>query len=197
MIERLEALERRIDQMVVRGTIEEVDCASHRVRVRYGPDSVTDWLEWKPVRSGLVTIWSPPQKGEGCTIISDGDLNRGEVLLGSYHNAMPSPSSDPDETVIVWADGSVLRYNMGSHVMTLEVVGDVNVKVEGNVAATVGKNMTANIKGNATVDCGGTIKADASKIHLNGGAGVVTGAHICQISGKPHADCSSTVTAGK
>lgn len=171
--ERLEAIERRLDQMNVRGVIEQVDTVANKVRVRCGPDTLTDWIKWKPVRSGQVTMWSPPQVGEGCTVLSDGDLDRGEVLLGSYHDAMPSPSTNPDEIVIMYPDGTKTVYDMKAHKLTVEVKGDVVV--------------------NAT----GTIKADADKIHLNGGAGVVTGNHICQISGKPHSDCSSTVTAGK
>lgn len=179
--ERLERLERMIEQMVVRGKVEAVDCDAKKVRVRYGPDSVSDWIEWKPQRSGLVTIWSPPQVGEGCTIISPGDINFGEVYLGSYHSAMTAPSVSPDETVMQWPDGTVVRYNMVEHKLTVEVSGDVDV----------------NVKQDVKVKAGGNILCDASNIKLNGGAGVVTGAHICQISGKPHADCSSTVFAGK
>ncbi len=173
ILERLEELERRLDQMVVRGYIEAVDCGSHRVRVRFGDESVSDWLEWKPSRSGNVTMWSPPQVGEGCTIISDGDLANGEVLLGSYHSSMPAPSASPDETVIQWPDGTRVVYDMVKHELSVTVAGNVKVKATGDIIA------------------------DASNIKLNGGKGVVTGAHLCQISGKPHSDCSSTVTAGK
>ncbi|MGL4506419.1 MAG: hypothetical protein ACRCUF_11855, partial [Aeromonas sobria] len=74
-----------------------------------------------------------------------------------------------------------VRYNMVEHKLTVEVSGDVDV----------------NVKQDVKVKAGGNILCDASNIKLNGGAGVVTGAHICQISGKPHADCSSTVFAGK
>lgn len=179
--ERLERLERMLEQFYVRGTIEEVDCDKCRVRVRYGPDSVSDWIEWKPQRSGLVTIWSPPQVGEGCTVISPGDINLGEVFLGSYHNKMPTPSTNPDETVIVWPDGTQIVYDMKQHKLTVNVAGEVDVKVNNDVR----------------VKAGGNVYCDASNIKLNGGAGVVTGAHICQISGKPHADCSSSVFAGK
>lgn len=181
MSERLERLERMFEQFYVRGVIDAVDCDRNRVRVRYGDNSVTDWIEWKPVRSGLVTIWSPPQVGEGCTVMGPGDINLGEVFLGSYHNAMPSPSTNPDETVILWPDGTKVVYDMATHKMTVLIEGELDVQVTGD----------------AKVKAGGVIKADAQKIHLNGGAGVVTGAHICQISGKPHSDCSSTVTAGK
>lgn len=178
---RLEEIERRLEQMYVRGKVEQVDHKNHRVRVRYGPDSLSGWIEWKPQRSGQVTMWSPPQIGEGCTILSDGDVNRGEVLIGSYHQEMPAPSDNPDETVIVWPDGTRIVYDMAKHEMKISINGQAEV--------TVAKD--------AKVKAGGDVYCDAQNIKLNGGAGVVTGAHICQISGKPHADCSSTVYAGK
>lgn len=80
MLDRLEALERKVAQMVIRGKVEQADYAARRVRVRYGPEQLTGWLEWKPRKSGEVTVWEPPQIGEGATVISpDGNLDLGEV----------------------------------------------------------------------------------------------------------------------
>ncbi|MGL4755191.1 MAG: phage baseplate assembly protein V [Aeromonadaceae bacterium] len=205
ILERLEEVERRLDQMNVRGTIDAVDCDAQRVRVRYGPDSVTDWIEFKPVRSGLVTIWCPPQVGEGCTIIADGDLNRGEVILGSYHQDMPTPSTNPDETVILWPDGTRIVYDMKRHKLTLTVAGDVIADVSGSLTANVQGDVNTKAAGNGTIDCGGScsVKAggkcsvDGSSVVLGGGGGgVVTGKHICAFTGKPHSDCSGKVSAG-
>lgn len=173
ILDRLEELERRMDQMVVRGVIAEVNHSTQRVVVRFDEDQLTDWLEWKPSRSGRVTVWSPPEVGEGVTIISNGDVNMGEVFPGSYHDSMPTPSTSPDEVVVLMPDGTRITYNHKAHKLDVQVKGEVNLKATGNVIC------------------------DASNIKLNGGKGVVTGAHLCQISGKPHSDCSSTVTAGK
>lgn len=229
ILDRLEAIERKLEQMVVRGTVAAVDCNSQRIKVRYGEDSVTDWIEWKPSRSGQVTIWSPPQVGEGVTVISDGDVNQGEAFLGSYHNSMPSPSTDPDATVMKFPDGTVFTYNMKAHKLTLEVAGDVDLDIKGNVNAkatgsvSVESEGDASIKaaGKASVESGasceikaaaqvvlsgagismqgggsGNIGCDSGGVQLGGGgAGVVTGAHICAYTGAPHAACSGTVFA--
>lgn len=190
MLDRLEALERKVAQMVIRGKVEQADYAARRVRVRYGPEQLTGWLEWKPRKSGEVTVWEPPQIGEGATVISpDGNLDLGEVYLGSYHDTMPAPSVDPMETVMQWPDGTIVRYNREQHKLTVHVEGAARVEVTRGADIEVGED--------ATVKAGGEIRADAKAIRLNGGAGVVTGNHICQISGKPHSDCSSTVCAGK
>lgn len=181
ILDRLEELERKVDQMVVRGVIHSVDHASQRVVVKFDGDQLTAPLEWKPTRSGRVTTWSPPEVGEGVTILSPGDVNLGEVLPGSYHSSMPPPSTSPDEVAMLMPDGTLILYNHAEHKLSVKVEGDVDLVVTGDVKAKVG----------------GDIIADGDNIKLNGGAGVVTGAHICQISGKPHSDCSSTVTAGK
>lgn len=205
ILERLEEVERRLDQMNVRGTIDAVDCERQRVRVRYGPNSVTDWIEWKPSRSGLVTVWSPPQVGEGCTIIADGDLNRGEVVLGSYHQGMAAPSTNPDETVILWPNGTRIVYDMAKNKLSLNIVGDVLVDVSGGLTANVQGDASIKAAGNGTIDCGGscavkaggTCSVNGSSVVLGGGgAGVVTGKHVCAFTGKPHAECSGKVMAG-
>lgn len=230
ILDRLEALERKIEQMVVRGSVEAVDCSTQRIRVRYGEESVTEWIEWKPVRSGAVTIWSPPQVGEGVTVISDGDVNQGEAFLGSYHNSMPAPSTDPDETVMKFPDGTVFTYNMKAHKLTLKVVGETLIDVSGNINAIAGGDLIAEASGAARIKAGGDVTVEAggnatlkaakgvvlsgpSGVSMDGGgggkisassnnirlgtsgAGVVTGAHVCAYTGKPHAACSGTVFA--
>lgn len=49
----------------------------------------------------------------------------------------------------------------------------------------------------AKLEAAGNVDVNGSSINLNGGAGVVTGAHICAYTGAPHSDCSATVNAGK
>lgn len=51
----------------------------------------------------------------------------------------------------------------------------------------------ANVKVNAATEC----TVNAPKIKLNGGAPIVTTAHICAYTGTPHSDGSSTCSAGK
>lgn len=165
ILDRLEALERRMEQMVVRGSVEAVQYNPPRIRVRYGEDSVSDWIPWKPVRSGLVTTWSPPQVGEGVTVLSDGDINRGEAQLGSYHDSMPSPSVSGDETVTKYPDGTVITYNHATHKMSIVVNGDADVKVSGSANVDVGENIKASAGGSAEIGCEGTLT-------LSGKAGV-------------------------
>lgn len=135
VLARLEELERRVAQMVVRGKVIAVDHARHVARVAYGGGMTTAWLQWKPIRTGRATVWWSPEIGEGVTVISEGDLSLGEILPGSYHTAMPAPSSDPDLFLIAWGDGSTMSHHRGNKHFDLKVAGPgtATVTAEGGV----------------------------------------------------------------
>lgn len=84
--------------------------------------------------------------------------------------------------------GTSFHINDKGH-LVFHTEGDHFRTTNGNVLEEISKKLTIIVKGPASID--------AEKIALNEGAGVVTGAHICQYTGSPHSDCSSTVTAGK
>lgn len=130
VLSRLEELERRMSQMVVRGTVSAVKHEPPRARVSYGDGMVTGWLPWKPLRTGRATMWWAPEEGEGVTVISDGDLRLGEILPGSYHDDMPAPSNDPDLFLIAWGDGSTLSHHRGNKHFGLTVAGSGTATVD-------------------------------------------------------------------
>lgn len=192
ILQRLEELERRVAQMVIRGKIASVDPVAGVARVSYGPrgqQQQTGWLPWKPMRTGKAIVWWCPEVGEGVTVISDGDLSLGEIFPGSYQNDFPAPSADPDVFFIAFGDGSSVGHNRSDHTLEVINVGDVNI--------TTRQNITVKCNGKATVNAGGDIIANGSKIKLNQGKGVVTGDCVCQFTGLPHSDISSQVFAGK
>lgn len=159
VLQRLEELERRVAQMVVRGKIVEVDPVKHVARVEYGPGMVTGWLQWKPLRTGKAIIWWAPEVGEGATVISDGDLSLGEILPGSYHKDFTAPSSDPDLFLIQYGDGGSVSYDRQSHMHRLdlpaggraEVVAPGGVKITGDTEIDGTLRVTGDIKGDAEI----------------------------------------------
>ena len=70
----------------------------------------------------------------------------------------------------------------------VEIGGDSRRKVKGSDIIAITGTRTINAK---------TIKETADLITLNSGTGVVTGECVCHFTGRPHADISSTVKAGK
>lgn len=136
LLRRVAELERRVSQMVVRGKVSEVDAEKQRVKVKYGENLVSGWLPWKPLRSGKAIVWWCPEVGEGVTILSNGDLSLGEVVLGSYHDEFPAPSSDPEVFYMDFGDGSTVEYNRGSAALDVALKGDLTATVEGKTELT-------------------------------------------------------------
>ena len=191
ILQRLDELERRQAQMVVRGKIAEIDPDNAVARVAYGENEkqLTGWLTWKPIRAGKAIVWWCPEVGAGVTVLSEGDLSLGEIIPGSYYNDFNAPSTDPEVFLIEFGDGSSVKHHRGEHQLDVVNVGDVNI--------TTRQNITVTSTGTATVQAGENIIANGKKIKLNSGKGVVTGACVCQFTGLPHSDFSETVTAGK
>jgi phage baseplate assembly protein V len=159
VLQRLEELERRVAQMVVRGTIAEVDPVNVVARVQYGPGMTTGWLPWKPIRTGKAIVWWCPEVGEGATVISEGDLALGEILPGSYHKDFVAPSSDPDLFLVQYGDGGSVSYDRKAHLHRLdlpaggraEVVAPGGVKITGDTEIDGTLRVTGDIKGDAEI----------------------------------------------
>lgn len=180
---RLEALERKLSKLNIRGLIHEIDPnlgSSGCVRVKYGDNQTSDWLPVKPLRSGKSSIWWFPEVGEGVTIT---DLETGEVLPGSFTSTNPPPSRDPDVLHIQLSKSEFITHNKSN--------GELNVNIEKKATLVIGGDCIVSSKGKVLLN------SDAKDIQLNGGAGVVTGSHVCAYTGSPHSDCSTQVKAGK
>lgn len=200
-------LQRRLANMIRRGLIHSVDFSAEPplVRVKYAEDAVSGWLPWAAGRVGHAASWEPLAVGEPVLILSEsGEMAAGVVVPSFPSVDMPLPSQDPDKHVTKYTDGTTVTYDRAANKLTLDVVSDVEVIAGNQVAVQCTKadvnasdSVTVSAGGDVKVSAGGDVIADGSSIKLNGGAGVVTGAHICQMTGKPHSDCSSVVFAGK
>lgn len=154
--ERVSELERRLEEMFVRGVILESDPVNKRVVVSYGTTEKpmkTGWLPVKPIRAGKAIVWWWPEVGEGVTVLSPGDLRFGEVFPASYHTERPAPSDDPDLFLVEFGDGSKVSHHRETHLLELVNMGDVEATIEGNV--------TGLIKGTTTVTCEKSVSVTA------------------------------------
>lgn len=170
LMKRLEELERRVAQMVIRGKIHAVDPVKHVARVAYGPrgkQQLTGWLQWKPQRTGKAIVWWVPEIGEGVTVISDGDLTLGEIFPGSYHKDFTAPSQDPNEFLVLFGDGSKVSHNRESHKLEVVNKGDVTVTAVGVVEVHASKDLTLSTNADMTLTASGKMKLSASRIDFN------------------------------
>ncbi|HII4363182.1 hypothetical protein CGG80_22510 [Vibrio parahaemolyticus] len=177
--ERVSELERKLEEVFIRGVILESNSIERWVVVSYGTEESpmqTGKLPVKPIRSGKAIVWWFPEVGEAVTVISPGDLRFGEVFPGSYYSERPAPSDDPDLFLVEFGDGSKVSHHRGTHKLELINMGDVEATIEGNVTGTIKgtanatfeKDLTATVKGNATVNCDKTVSVTAKgAIHVH------------------------------
>lgn len=156
--QRLEALERQLAQLVVRGKVEEIDFANQRARVRYGKDQVTGWLKWKPLRAGKAIIWWPLEVGEAVTVISPGDLSLGEIFPSSYQNDYPAPSADPDLFMLQFDEGAFISYQRVEKKLIAQLPDDGTTEVssKGGIKLIGDTEIVGNVKVTETVTVDGT-----------------------------------------
>lgn len=178
-----EELRRRMQNMIRLGFVNEVHESGTLIRVKHG-QLTSPFIKWFSESAGDTKDYRCPSVGEQALLLNYASGNNGSqtvALVGLFSTNFPSPSSDPNEIIRCYPDGSLVSYHTKDHVMKIEVQGDVEVTASKNAKVTAGEKVTV----------------DAASIHLNGGKGVVTGDHLCMITGKPHGDCSSQVTAAK
>lgn len=134
-------LARRLENLIRRGTIEQVDCAAEppvaRVRLRDGLK--TDWLPWLPKRAAGNRSWDPIEVGEAVIVLAEsGDLANGVILPSMYTQSAQAPSRDPNKAVYRFADGAVIEYDRAEHRLDAFIPGDANVQTAGAVQFTAG-----------------------------------------------------------
>lgn len=119
---RATEMERRIANMVLKGTIEEARYTNPpQVRVRAG-DLVTDWLPWTTARAGADRTWCPPEVGEQVMIHSpSGEVANGVVVAALYCDASPAPGDRATVWRTEWADGARHEYDREAHVHALDL----------------------------------------------------------------------------
>jgi len=140
----IKELKRRLDSIVLVGTISKVDLDLARVRVEIG-DIVTGFLPWLTQRAGGDVSWWSPEVGEQVMVFSpSGELSLGVVLPAIYQQSFPASSNSPDIKKITFKDGAVIEYDRASHHLkaalpagaTTELVSDGGVSVIGDVSVT-------------------------------------------------------------
>ena len=112
---RLTDLERRLNNLLMLGTILDVDHTARKLRVEVG-DIRTAWLEW-PVEMGRnFRRWRPLRKGQQVLLSSpSGDPSQAVISGMLYTSALSAPSDNPDLDLIEFEDGAQFQYDSAGH----------------------------------------------------------------------------------
>jgi hypothetical protein len=135
--------------------------------------------------------------------IEEFDDTPGAERIHQYHKSGSFVETHPDGTKVTKIVKDNYHIVAGDEFVLIKgkvqvhIGGDADLKITGNVEIMTDGDIKATIGGNATVKSSGNVKVDGSKIELNGGLGVITGASRCHFTGSPHGDVSTVVFAGK
>lgn len=189
---------RCLKNMIRVGKVSEWSDDHKRIKVKFG-NNETPFIKWFSVCAGDVAEYRLPSIGEQAVLLNVGggdNSSTSMALIGIPSDQFPLPTNNPDEILRVYPDGTRVCYDKEKHKLDVRVAGEANIQVDKDAKVKVDGNATVNVGGKTAVTSVGNATVDAPKILLNGGEGVVTGAHKCMVTGLPHGDCSKTVMAG-
>lgn len=197
---------RRITNLVRVGVVHATAYSEGRIRVALNgePDALTPWIPWVTRRAGNDVDYWAPELGEQVIVLSPGgEFAQAFAMCATYQAAVPSPHTDPDRHTTVYQDGTTIDYNRTTHVLDVDVQGDlvINIKngatvvVGGDVDVTAGGNVNVTSDGAANVVAGGGVTLDGAAV--GAALGIVQGDCMCAFTGAPHPQISATVRGSK
>ena len=150
-------LNRRIENIIRFGLIEEVDYANAKARVKCG-QILTDFLPFVTLRTGTTKTWSPPTVGEQCVLLAmSGELNTACILTGLY--TQNSPSKNQNEHIIEFADGALIKYNQKTGKLEVTGIKSAVINAADHIEITVPK-----VTINGDVQVNGSIKSTGDQV---------------------------------
>ncbi len=171
---------RRLENLLRYGTVEALDCAKARLRVRSG-GLLTAWLPWLAPRAGTTSVWSAPSVGEQVLVLSPGgDPACGVVLPAIYSTANPPPSDKPQTVLVTMPDGAVIAYDGDQHQLlaTLPSGGSASITAPGGVSITGDVTIKGDVSVDGKVDATGDVKAGDISLQNHKHSGVQSGSAI-------------------
>jgi len=145
----LQEAHRRIANVVVYGTVEEIDDGKYEARVQVGKLR-TGWLPIATQRCGEDRQFWLPTQGEQVVVVSMcGNLDQG-VIIGSFSRGRFPVPETKGKNLAIYRDGTRIEYDTRSHTLNI-VAGDGGI----NIKAPRGINIIGNItvQGTVTATC--------------------------------------------
>lgn len=149
--------DRAVQQTLRIGTVEALDAAEARVRVRIGA-LTTGWLPWLTWRAGADRSWWAPEAGEQVAVLTPAGRGEQAVVLGAlFSDAHDAPADRPTTHRTVYADGAVIEYDRGAHALRAELPAGATVTIlaSGGLAITGDITLAGRLDATGDVTAGG------------------------------------------
>lgn len=131
--QRLLELERRLSNIVAKGSVSQVDASAARIKVAVG-DVLTPWIRWAVDRAGDDFAWWLPSVGEQVLLLSPaGDFAQSVAVKSIYQDAYPAPTTNGDLVIDQFSDGSFEQLNKATGDKVISVTGDMNLEAGGDI----------------------------------------------------------------
>ncbi len=160
---------RQVRDLIRRGVVSAVQMEPPRVRISFGGEHQSGWLQWYTLATSERVDWSAPKIGDPVTVISEGgNLQNGVVLPGLLVDNRGAPSIKPNEHVTAYCDGATQTYDTESHTLTWQGVegGIVRILAESKVEILGRDEITVTSENVVNIHGGKVINADADEINV-------------------------------
>jgi len=187
--------------MIQYGTITQfrytTDKAGKKLEVKVSVDErVTDWLPVKTQASSFLRVHTPVRINDQVIVFNPfGNNENGFVDRNLTYKDIPLPDeADENSYVSVFEDGTTFIHNVESKEISLDTPCSISITTVKDVKLKTSTNVniecaTSNVKANQ-------VNIDSSDINNGlGGTGVQTDESICNLTGLPCSNGSSTVKA--
>lgn len=126
-------LNRRIESLIRLGTIDQVDHAARKLRVKTG-GLLTGWLPWPAEVGRNYRRWRPLRTGTQVVLACpSGDPAQAVIIQILYTDALDAPSTDPAVDRIDFDNGSFIQHNAESGKLHVHAAGDLHLTAVGNI----------------------------------------------------------------
>ncbi len=180
-------LARRLENLLMLGTVAAVDHAAARCRVQVG-ELLTTAVPWLVDRAGGARTWWAPSVGEQVLLLSPGgDPARAVVLPAIYCTAHPAPEGAADTAhVTTYDDGAVIAYDPAQHQLTAtlpaggkaSLVAPAGVQITGDVDITGKLHVTDDVTVDTTLTATTDVIVAGIKLKTHTHTGVTAGTGV-------------------
>jgi len=163
---RVTEMERRLAGVMRHGTVAEVDPATQRVRLDFGPAHgsegrfLSPWVPYAQF-SGALRVHTPPTVGQQFTAMSPtGDFQQAVAVPLTHHEGNPSPSGAGDQNVVTYGN---VTMTLADDLVLIDVGGATIEQTSAAITMTVG-GVSVEVSGGGVAITGGTVTHNGTDI---------------------------------
>ncbi|WP_051560187.1 phage baseplate assembly protein V [Marinobacterium jannaschii] len=131
LVSDLEELQRRLDNIIRPGVVDDVHPGGKLVRVKSGRNR-TPWIKWMAPAAGAVREYRCPSVGEQVALLNYGGGDNSTqtwALCGVWSDQFNSPAGNPNHHLIDWGDGMSMLIDMEAQRVVWNVPGGMELDI--------------------------------------------------------------------